>query len=77
MDIHMIIFDLGFQYSKNCEGIPPAAYMRKKLDKMGLLPEYEKLVNVTLDNVSDCCPRCESSDYETSKRCNDCSSHFD
>lgn len=42
------------------------------------LNELEQVKNnVDLDGVSNCCPRCDSVDIETSKRCNECSAHFD
>jgi hypothetical protein len=36
--------------------------------------EVKKL---NIDDVSNCCPNCDSVDIEISKRCNECSAHFD
>jgi hypothetical protein len=37
----------------------------------------EQVKKINIDDVSNCCPNCDSVDIEISKRCNECSAHFD
>jgi len=55
------------------------AHILTKLNSRFLSKRSDNMVigECAVENNTKHCPRCESSDYSTSHRCNECSCHFD
>lgn len=61
----------------NVVGEDESIYTTKQV--VFMLEKYcdTKSKSLNIGDVSNCCPICESTDFSTSHRCNECSNHFD
>jgi len=73
----MIIDRIKTEYRKYHD--TPVDFMESAAIKIVLTLEQdaEQVKKLNIADVSKCCPNCDSVDIEISKRCNECSTHFD